>query len=68
MFISRLDAKNLTKAFERKYKLKDYQVIRPQLDPVDYVKDNLQLGSSYKHVLTIMKDTTNNSIQHLLYS
>lgn len=26
---SRFDAKNLIKAFERKYKLKDYEVIRP---------------------------------------
>lgn len=30
--------------------MKEYEVIRPQFDLVNYVKNNLQHGSSYKHV------------------
>ena len=50
---SRSDARNLVKAFESRIKLIDYEVIRPQYDPVSFVKDHLKLGYAYRHVPAI---------------
>ena len=47
------DAKNMLKAFENKYKLEEYEVVRPMFDPNGYVRDVLQIGSVIKHVATI---------------
>ena len=46
----RSNAKNAVKNFEDRYKLASHEVIRLQFDTVDYIKDKLQLGPSYKHV------------------
>ena len=48
---SRSNAHNLVKIFEGKIKFLDYEVLRPQYDIVDFVKDHLRLGYSYRHVL-----------------
>lgn len=50
---SRLDAKNMLKAFEEKYKLQEYEVLRPMFDPNGYARDVLQIGSVIKHVTTM---------------
>ena len=50
---SKSDAQNLVKSFERKIKLLDYEVLRPQYDLVNFVRDHLKLGYAYKHVLDI---------------
>ena len=50
---SRSDAKNMLKAFEMKYKLEAYEVIRPMFDLNGYARDVLQIGSVIKHVTTI---------------
>lgn len=50
---SRSDIRNLVKAFESRIKLIDYEVIRPQYDPLSFVKDHLKLGYAYGHVLDI---------------
>ena len=50
---TRSDAKNILKAFENKYKLEEYEVVRPTFDPNGYARDVLQIGSVIKHVTTI---------------
>ena len=50
---SRLDAHNLVKSFERNIKLLYYEVLRPQYDPINFVRDNLKLGYTYRLVLDI---------------
>ena len=50
---SQFDAKNVLKAFEKKYKLEEYEVVRPIFDPNGYAKDVFQIGSVIKHVTTI---------------
>ena len=50
---ARPDAKNILKAFERKYKLEEYEVVRPMFDPNGYARDVLQIGSVIKHVTTL---------------
>ena len=50
---SKSNAKNMLKAFEMKYKLEAYEVIRPMFDPNGYARDVLQIGSLIKHVTTI---------------
>ena len=43
----------MLKAFENKYKLEEYKVVRPMFDPNGYARDVLQIGSVIKHVTTI---------------
>ena len=50
---TRSDAKNILKAFERKYQLEEYEVVRPAFDPNGYARDVLQIGSVIKHVNTM---------------
>ena len=50
---SQFDAKNILKAFENKYKLEEYEVVRPMFNPNGYARDVLQIGSVIKHVSTI---------------
>ena len=50
---TRSDVKNILKAFERKYKLEEYEVVRPTFDPNGYARDVLQIGSIIKHVTTM---------------
>ena len=50
---ARLDAKNILKEFESKYKLKEYEVVRPMFDPNGYARDVLQIGSIIKYVTTM---------------
>ena len=50
---ARSDAKNILKAFQRKYKLEEYEVVRPMFDPNGYARDVLQIGSMIKHVTTM---------------
>lgn len=50
---SKSDAKNILKAFEEKYKLQEYRVLRPMFDPNGYTRDVLQIESVIKHVTTI---------------
>ena len=50
---ARPDAKNILKAFESKYKLEEYEVVRPMFDPNGYARDVLQIGSVIKHVTTM---------------
>ena len=50
---TRSDAKNILKAFENKYKLEEYEVVRPMFDPNGYARDVLQIGSMIKHVTTM---------------
>lgn len=50
---SRSNAKNLVKIFEKKIKLVDYEVLRPQYDPVNFVRDHLKLGYAYRYVPNI---------------
>lgn len=38
---SRLDAKNMVKEFETRYKLQEYDVLRPMFDPNGYAWDVL---------------------------
>ena len=46
-------AKNILKAFEKKYRLEEYEVVRPMFDPNGYARDVLQIGSVIKHVTTM---------------
>ena len=50
---SHSDVNNMLKAFEMKYKLETYEVIRPMFDRNGYTRDVLQIGSVIKHVTTI---------------
>lgn len=50
---SHSDAKNMLKAFETKYKLEEYEVVRSMFDPNGYAREVLQIGSVMKHVTTI---------------
>ena len=50
---SHSDVKNMLKAFEMKYKLEAYEVIRPMFNPNGYTRDVLQIGSMMKHLTTI---------------
>ena len=50
---TRPDAKNILKAFESKYKLEEYEVVKPMFDPNGYARDVLQIGSVIKHVTTM---------------
>ena len=50
---SRSDAKNMLKAFEMKYKLEAYEVMRPMFDLNGYVRDVLQIASVIKHITTV---------------
>ena len=50
---ARSDVKNILKAFESKYKLEEYEVVRPMFDPNGYARDVLQIGSVIKHVSTM---------------
>lgn len=50
---SRSDAKNMVKAFEGRFKLQEYEILRPMFDPNGYARDVLQIGSIIKHVTTI---------------
>ena len=50
---SRSDAKKMLKEFENKYKLEEYEVVRPIFNPNGYARDVLQIGSVIKHVTTI---------------
>ena len=50
---SHSNAKNMLKAFEMKYKLEAYEVVRPMFDLNGYVRDVLQIGSVIKHIITI---------------
>ncbi len=50
---SHSDAKNMLKAFETKYQLELYEVVRPMFDPNGYARDVLQIGSVSKHVTTV---------------
>ena len=43
----------MIKAFKNKYKLEEYEVVRPMFDPNVYARDVLQIGSVIKHVTTI---------------
>ena len=43
----------MLKAFKNKYKLEEYEVVRPMFDPNGYARDVLQIGSVIKHVTTI---------------
>ncbi len=43
----------MLKAFENKFKLEEYDVVRPMFDPNGYVRDVLQIGSVIKHVTTV---------------
>lgn len=47
---SRSNSHNLVKAFDNIVKLIDYEVIRPQYGPINFVKDHLKLGYSHRHV------------------
>ena len=47
------DAKNILKAFENKYRLEEYEVVRPMFDPNGYARDVLQIGSVIKHVTIV---------------
>ena len=38
---TRSDVKNILKAFENKYKLEEYEVVRPMFDPNGYARDVL---------------------------
>lgn len=50
---SRSHARNLAKSFDSKIKLIDYEVIRPQYDQVNFVRDHLKLGYTHRHVPNI---------------
>ena len=50
---SQSNAKNMLKAFENKYKLKQYEVVRPMFYPNGYARDVLQIGSMIKNLTTI---------------
>ena len=50
---SHFDAKNKLKAFEMKYKLEVYEVVRPMFDLNGYVRDVLLIGSVIKHITTV---------------
>ena len=50
---SHYDAKNILKAFEKKYQLDMFEVLRPMFNPNGYARDVLQIGSVIKHVTTI---------------
>lgn len=43
----------MLKAFKNKYKLEEYEVMRPMFDPNGYSKDVIQIGSIIKHVNTM---------------
>ena len=43
----------MLKAFENKYKLEEYEVVRPMIDPNRYARDVLQIGIVIKHVTTM---------------
>lgn len=47
------DAKNILKAFESKYKLEEYEAVRPLFDPNGYVRDVIQIGSVINNVTTM---------------
>ena len=47
------DAKNMLKAFEMKYKLEAYAIVRLMFDPNGYARDFLEIGSVIKHITTI---------------
>ncbi len=49
-YASRFDAQNLVKSFESKIKLTDYEILRPQYDPINFVRDQLKLGYDHRHV------------------
>lgn len=49
----RSNAWNLVKNFEIKIKLIDYEVLRPQYDPVNLARDHLKLGYAYRNFLDI---------------
>ena len=50
---SHSNAKDMLKAFEMKYKLEAYEVVRPMFDPNGYARDVLQIGCVIKHITTI---------------
>lgn len=50
---SRSNAQNMVKSFESKIKLVDYEVLRPQYDPINFVRDHLKFGYAYRHILDI---------------
>ena len=50
---SQSNAKNMLKAFEMKYKLEAYEVIRPMFNPNVYAMNVLQIGSVIIHVTNI---------------
>ena len=50
---SQCNAKKMLKAFEIKYKLEDYEVMRAGVYPNGYTSDVLQIGSVIKHVISI---------------
>ena len=52
-YVSRSDAQNLVKSFENEIKLVDYKVLRPEYDPINFVRDYFKLGYAYRHVLDI---------------
>ena len=43
----------MVKAFKNKYKLEEYEVVRPMFNPNGYVREVLQIGSVIKHITTI---------------
>ena len=47
---SRSDAQNLVKIFESKIKLTNYDVLRPQYNLINFVRDHLKLGYNDRHV------------------
>ena len=49
----RSDAQNLVDSFESKIKLIDYEVLVPQCDPINFMRDHLKLGYAYRHILDI---------------
>ncbi len=50
---SHFDVKNMIKVFKTKYKLEEYEVVRPMFDPNGYVREVLQIGSVIKNITTI---------------
>ena len=50
---SRFDAKNMLKAFEIKYNLEAYEVVRPMFNLNGYARDVLLIGSVIKYITTI---------------
>ena len=50
---SQCDVKNMLMAFEMKYTLEAYEVIRPMFNPNGYTRDVLKIWSMIKHLTTI---------------